>query len=70
MSILPQSPVSPLGITVSELIAYGRFPHKKGFGKLNDEDKKVIDWALKATNMDMFKDSSIDELSGGQRQRV
>lgn len=70
MSILPQSPVSPPGITVSELIAYGRFSHKKGFGKLNDEDKKVIDWALKATNMDMFKDSSIDELSGGQRQRV
>ncbi|MDU7069782.1 MAG: ABC transporter ATP-binding protein, partial [Clostridium perfringens] len=34
MAVLPQSPQAPNGLTVEELIAYGRFPHQKGFGKL------------------------------------
>ena len=41
MAVLPQSPQAPNGLTVEELIAYGRFPHQKGFGKLKKEDKKV-----------------------------
>jgi len=40
MSILPQTPSAPGGLTVSELVAYGRFPHQNGFGKLTKEDKK------------------------------
>ncbi|EPZ54629.1 ABC transporter family protein [[Clostridium] sordellii ATCC 9714] len=30
MAVLPQSPQAPSGLTVEELIAYGRFPHQKG----------------------------------------
>ncbi len=44
MAILPQSPQAPAGLTVGELVAYGRFPHQKGFGKLKPEDKKIIQW--------------------------
>jgi ABC-type cobalamin/Fe3+-siderophores transport system ATPase subunit len=32
------------GLTVGELVSYGRFPHQKGFGRLSAEDKKEIDW--------------------------
>ena len=39
MAILPQTPTAPRGLTVSELVAYGRFPHQKGFGKLTPADK-------------------------------
>lgn len=70
MAILPQTPQAPGRITVRELVSYGRFPHKKGFGSLKNEDKNIINWALKATNMDEYKNVSIGELSGGQRQRV
>lgn len=70
MSILPQTPKAPGGLTVTELVAYGRFPHQKGFGKLLKEDKDIIDWAIKATNVEEFKDKQIDSLSGGQTQRV
>lgn len=70
MAILPQSPSAPSGLTVSELVAYGRFPHQKGFGKLTSEDKKIIQWALSVTKLTEFENREVDTLSGGQRQRV
>ncbi|TLG77070.1 ABC transporter ATP-binding protein [Culicoidibacter larvae] len=70
MAILPQSPEAPNGMTVEELIAYGRYPHQSGFGRLQEADKKVIDWALEATGITALRNCSLDALSGGQRQRV
>ena len=70
MAVLPQSPEAPNGLTVGELVAYGRFPHQSGFGKLMAKDKEKITWALKIINMEEFKDRPIESLSGGQRQRV
>lgn len=70
MAILPQTPTAPSGLTVSELVAYGRFPHQKGFGKLTPEDKKIIQWALSVTKLTEFENREVDTLSGGQRQRV
>ncbi|KEJ01841.1 ABC transporter ATP-binding protein [Clostridium botulinum] len=70
MAILPQSPQGQGGLTVGELVSYGRFPHKKGFGKLSPEDKKVIEWALDITKLTELEVTMVDNLSGGQRQRV
>ena len=70
IAILPQSPEVADGLTVGELVSYGRFPHQKGFGRLTAEDKKEIDWALSVTDTSEFRHRSINDLSGGQRQRV
>ena len=70
IGMLPQSPKAPSGLSVCEVVEYGRFPHKKNRGKLTAEDYEVIDWALKNTNLLEFKDRNINALSGGQRQRV
>lgn len=70
MAILPQNPTAPSGLTVSELVAYGRFPHQKGFGNLTEEDKRIVKWALAATKLSEFERREADTLSGGQRQRV
>lgn len=70
MAILPQTPTAPSGLTVSELVAYGRFPHQRGFGKLTPEDKKIVQWALGVTKLTEFEHREVDTLSGGQRQRV
>lgn len=70
MAILPQSPQAPAGLTVGELVAYGRFPHQRGFGKLIPEDKRIIQWALEVTRLTEFETTAVDNLSGGQRQRV
>ncbi|MEJ8543810.1 ABC transporter ATP-binding protein [Brevibacillus borstelensis] len=70
LAILPQNPVAPDGLTVSELISYGRFPHQKGFGSLSKQDKEIIQWAVQVTGMGAFSDRPVDQLSGGQRQRA
>ena len=70
MAVLPQSPQAPNGLTVEELIAYGRFPHQSGFKTNKKEDKEIVDWALKATGTYQFKNRKIEDLSGGQRQRA
>jgi len=70
MAILPQIPESASGLTVGELVSYGRFPYQKGFGRLTKEDYDVIDWALDVTHTMEFKFRPVDALSGGQRQRV
>lgn len=70
LAILPQNPVAPDGLTVSELVSYGRFPHQKGFGSLSKEDREMIQWAVQVTGMNDFYDHPVDQLSGGQRQRA
>lgn len=70
MAILPQTAEAPGGLTVFELVSYGRFPHQKGFVSLRQEDYEYIDWAIEVTGLTNFKDRAIEALSGGQRQRV
>ncbi|MDZ5783134.1 ABC transporter ATP-binding protein [Marinococcus luteus] len=70
LAILPQSPDSPSGLKVGELVSYGRAPRQKGFGKLSNEDQIVIDQSLELAGMLKFKQRDVDELSGGQRQKV
>lgn len=70
LAILPQNPTAPEGLTVTELVSYGRFPYQKGFGSLKEEDKKMVEWAIEATGLNEFHDRPIDQLSGGQRQRA
>ncbi|MFB5759951.1 ABC transporter ATP-binding protein [Paenibacillus medicaginis] len=70
LAILPQNPTAPEGLTVTELVSYGRFPYQKGFGSLKAEDRKMVEWAIGVTGMQDFHDRPIDQLSGGQRQRA
>lgn len=70
MAILPQSPEGVSGLTVGELVSYGRYPYQQGFGRLTKRDYEVIDWALEVTGTKEYKHRAVDALSGGQRQRV
>ena len=70
IGLLPQTPKAPSGLSVKEIVEYGRFPHKQGRGKLTKEDQEIVDWALEKTNLLEYKDRGIEALSGGQRQRV
>ena len=70
MASLPQSPQAPAGLTVGELVSYGRFPHQRGFGVLSQADRDVVNWALDVTRLSDLEDRPIENLSGGQRQRV
>lgn len=70
LAILPQTPEAASGLTVGELVSYGRYPHQQGFGRLTKRDYEVIDWALQVTGTSDYKTRTVDALSGGQRQRV
>ncbi|WP_302632214.1 ABC transporter ATP-binding protein [uncultured Clostridium sp.] len=70
VAFLPQGPVCPSGLTVRELVAFGRFPHQKLIGGLNSHDKEVIDWAIEETGLAEFANREVENLSGGQRQRA
>ncbi len=70
LALLPQVLEAADGISVYDLVSYGRFPHQSGLGQLTDFDREKINWALEATQTTPFARMMVDELSGGQRQRV
>ena len=70
LGLLPQSPVAPDGIKVSDLFGRGRYPHQGWFRQWCAEDDRAVAGALAATGTADLADRNIAELSGGQRQRV
>ena len=70
VSTVHQQNSVPNDITVESLISYGRLPHKKFFEKDNKEDKEIIDWAIKCTGLEEYREKNVMSLSGGERQRV
>lgn len=70
LAILPQSPVSPEGLTVYQLVKQGRYPHQSWIKQWTEADEQLVDRALALTKLKDLQDRSIDELSGGQRQRA
>jgi iron complex transport system ATP-binding protein len=70
MSILPQNPVTPEGLTVRELVSFGRLPHQTYLRRESGQDHEAIDRAIELTGVQQFAGRRLDELSGGQRQRA
>lgn len=70
MALLPQILDGTEGITVYELVSYGRFPHQKYLGSLTAHDRSRIHWAMEMTKITELANSTVDSLSGGQRQRA
>ncbi|ANZ19024.1 achromobactin siderophore transporter, ATPase subunit [Streptomyces noursei ATCC 11455] len=70
LGILPQTPVAPAGIRVSELVGQGRYPHQGRLRRWGAEDEDAVAQALLATGTLELAERPVDELSGGQRQRA
>lgn len=70
LCMLSQRNQAPNDITVQNLVSYGRYPHKKWFERLNNEDMQIVHWALEKTHLLHYKDRPIAALSGGESQRA
>lgn len=70
IAMLSQHNQAPVGISVKELVYYGRLPHKKWYETRNKEDEEIVEWALENTGLSHYKDRPVTGLSGGERQRV
>jgi iron complex transport system ATP-binding protein len=70
VGLLPQQPIAPDGITVSDLVGRGRYPHQGWFRQWSSSDDAIVADALAATDTLGLAERRLEELSGGQRQRV
>ena len=58
------------GLSVYELIALGRQPHTGFFGRLNKDDRRIIEEAMENVGIAHKARSYTAELSDGERQKV
>lgn len=70
LAFLPQAQEVPAGVTVRELIGYGRYPYQGLLRGLSQEDRAAIHWALAMTQLEPLAERAVDTLSGGERQRA
>ena len=70
VGVLLQGPVAPEGLTVSDLVQQGRYPHRSLFSRWSAADQEACDEALMLTGTTDLADRALDSLSGGQRQRA
>lgn len=70
LGLLPQSPIAPEGIIVSDLVGRGRNPHLGLFSRWSEKDDQAVYEAMQATNTLELSERYLEELSGGQKQRV
>lgn len=70
LSFLPQDMVDPPEITVAELVAYGRHPHRGLLGRTAPGDAEAVVRAIAATDMTSLADRMVSTLSGGERRRA
>lgn len=68
--LLPQTPIVPEGVTVSDLVARGRYPHRKMFARQTKDDLEAVTEAMEIMHIVDLADRGMHELSGGQRQRA
>jgi iron complex transport system ATP-binding protein len=57
-------------LTVSSIIALGRFPYTNWFGAMEPEDIKMVQWAMRTTDITSFAGRKLSELSDGESQKV
>ncbi len=70
LSVLPQAPSAPTGLTVADLVSRGRHPRQKWYQQFSTVDEAIIVHALAATDIADLADAPLEDLSGGQRQRA
>lgn len=70
LALLPQDAAAPDGLTVEELIQFGRQPYRSLMRQWSQQDNAIVQTALRATQLEPLADRPLDALSGGQRQRA
>jgi iron-chelate-transporting ATPase len=73
VTLLTQQRATPAGVSVRDVVGYGRHPHRgrRSFtGNADPDGPETIAWAMTVTGVTAMADRAVDELSGGELQRV
>ncbi|WP_371870598.1 ABC transporter ATP-binding protein [Isoptericola cucumis] len=70
VTLLSQSRPTPSGVTVRDVVAYGRHPYRGRFRTADPDGPRAVAHAMEVTGVATMADRGVDELSGGELQRV
>ena len=70
LAYLPQNATAHWPLSVRQLVALGRLPHRPALGPLGGADQDAIDWAMAAVDVQQLAERAATTLSGGERARV
>ncbi|AUI86325.1 iron ABC transporter substrate-binding protein [Vibrio azureus] len=70
VAYLPQHPPITDGVTVRELVCFGRYPWKGAFGRYSKQDYAIVDQAIERVGLNPLAHRFVATLSGGERQRA
>ncbi|MFZ4191194.1 ABC transporter ATP-binding protein [Streptomyces pseudogriseolus] len=70
VALLLQSRPTPSGLSVRDVVEFGRYPHRGRWGGTDPGGRAAVDRALALTGVTGLADRGAEHLSGGQLQRV
>jgi iron complex transport system ATP-binding protein len=70
MSFVSTEIIRVPNLSVFDLVSLGRYPHTNWFGKLVEEDRYLIDEAIKAVGLQGYEKRMVNHISDGERQKV
>ena len=57
-------------MTIDDLVRLGRFPHTNFFGKLEEEDEKIVNESILRLSLNELRNQALSKVSDGERQRA
>ncbi|MFC9911208.1 ABC transporter ATP-binding protein [Streptomyces sp. NPDC127197] len=70
VALLTQGRPTPSGLTVRDVVEFGRYPYRGRWGKADPDGRAAVDRALAMTGVTQLAERGVEHLSGGQLQRV
>ncbi|NEA47259.1 ABC transporter ATP-binding protein [Streptomyces sp. SID10815] len=70
VALLTQGRPTPGGLTVRDVVEFGRYPHRGRWGRTDPGGRAAVERALALTGVAELADRGAEHLSGGQLQRV
>ncbi|MEU1486573.1 ABC transporter ATP-binding protein [Streptomyces sp. NPDC005752] len=70
VALLTQSRSTPGGLTVRDVVDFGRYPYRGRWGRPDPRGTAAVDRALGLTGVEDLAGRGVEQLSGGQLQRV
>ncbi|MCD2468310.1 ABC transporter ATP-binding protein [Streptomyces sp. NPDC057020] len=70
VALLTQGRPTPSGLTVRDVVEFGRYPYRGRWGKADPDGTEAVDRALAMTGVTELAERGAEHLSGGQLQRV
>ncbi|MEV5596651.1 ABC transporter ATP-binding protein [Streptomyces sp. NPDC052496] len=70
VALLPQGRPTPSGLTVRDVVEFGRYPYRGRWGRADPDGPAAVERALRMTGVADLAERGAEHLSGGQLQRV